>query len=157
MWYGEGDDMFLVDGEPWPGSAHGTGTEDYFNQSWCPDEHFQHPYFGIAYAPGRNNEQLRFGWIGRTHCYRFHLEDPIRFKRSLRASIEHGHTNCLILRMETVAYWYQTMPGKPFGPLPSAEDRKPLPDIGAIEIHRWREAWRQANGGGKLWGNEKKE
>jgi len=27
MWYGEGDDMFLVDGEPWPGSAHGTGTE----------------------------------------------------------------------------------------------------------------------------------
>src|SRR5579859_1964069 len=53
LWYGEGDDMFSVDGEPWPFSAHGTGTEDYFNQAWGPDEHFLHPYFGTARAPGR--------------------------------------------------------------------------------------------------------
>jgi len=26
-----------------------------------------------------------------------------------------------------------------------------------VEIHRWREAWRQSQGGGKLWGNERKE
>ena len=30
LWYGEGDDMFFVDGETWPPSLHGTGTEDYF-------------------------------------------------------------------------------------------------------------------------------
>ena len=95
VWYGEGDDMFLVDGETWPGSAHGTGTEDYFNQSWCPDEHFCHPYFGTARAPGRLNDSPRCGWLGRTHVYRFHLEDPIRFKKSLRASIEHGHAQVL--------------------------------------------------------------
>lgn len=155
VWYGEGDDMFLVDGEPWPGSAHGTGTEDYFNQSWCPDEHFLHPYFGTARAPGRGNDSARFGWLGRTHLYRFHLEDPIRFKKSLRASIEHGHANCLTLELASVAYWYQTMPSRPFPTLPSPEERKPLPEIGVVEMHRWRDAWRQARGGGFQWGSEK--
>lgn len=155
IWYGEGDDMFLVDGEAWPGSAHGTGTEDYFNQSWCPDEHYCHPYFGTARAPGRVNDAARFGWLGRTHVYRFHLEDPIRFAKSLRASIEHGHANGLTLDMASVAYWYQTMPGRKFPALPSAEARKPRPEIGAVEIHRWRDAWRKMRGGGRLYGDEK--
>jgi len=157
VWYGEGDDMFLVDGEPWPGSAHGTGTEDYFNQSWCPDEHFLHPYFGAARSPGRLNDSPRFGWLGRTHLYRFHLEDPIRFKKSLRASIEHGHANCLTLELASVAYWYQALPSKPLPPLPLAEQRVPMPEIGTVDVHRWRDAWRKARGGGKLWGNEKED
>ena len=59
MWYGEGDDMWMVDGEPWPGSLHGTGTEDFFNSSWCPNELYQHPYFGYA----RITEKP--GWMGR--------------------------------------------------------------------------------------------
>jgi hypothetical protein len=155
VWYGEGDDMFLVDGEPWPGSAHGTGTEDYFNQSWCPDEHYCHPYFGTARAPGRLNESPRFGWLGRTHVYRFHLEDPIRFQKSLRASIEHGHANCLTLDLASVAYWYQTTPSKPFPPLPTAEERKPRPEIGVVEFHRQRDVWRKSKGGGQLWGDER--
>ena len=155
IWYGEGDDMFLVDGEPWPGSAHGTGTEDYFNQSWCPDEHYCHPYFGTARAPGRLNDSPRFGWLGRTHVYRVHLEDPIRFKKSLCASIEHGHANCLTLDLASVAYWYQTMPSKPFPSLPSKEERQPKPEIGTVDVHRWRDAWRQMRGGGKLFGNER--
>jgi hypothetical protein len=155
MWYGEGDDMFQIDGQEWP-DIHGTGSEDYFGQSWSPDEIFQHPYFGTARAPGKmgiEGEGL-FGWIGRTHCYRFHITDPIHFKKSLRASIEHGHANVLTLNMSTVAYWYQTMPAKPFRPFPSAEERKPKPDISTVDIHKWREAWRQSKGGGQLWGNE---
>ncbi|AIE84855.1 glycoside hydrolase family 172 protein [Fimbriimonas ginsengisoli] len=154
IWYGEGDDMFMVDGEAWPGSAHGTGTEDYFNQSWCPDEHYLHPYFGTARAPGRNNDSPRFGWLGRTHCYRYHLEDPIRFKKSLRASIEHGHANCLTLDLASVAYWYQTLPSKPFPPLPPVADRVPRPEITAVDVHRWRHEWRMNRGGGKLFGTE---
>jgi hypothetical protein len=155
IWYGEGDDMFLVDGEAWPGSAHGTGTEDYFNMSWCPDENYQHPYFGAARVPGVLNNSPRFGWIGRTHCYRFHLEDPIRFKKALRASIEHGHANSLTLELASVAYWYQTLPSAPLPPLPGAADRIPRPEITPSDVHRWRDAWRQAKGGGPLWGNEK--
>jgi hypothetical protein len=155
IWYGEGDDMFVVDGEPWPFSAHGTGTEDYFNQAWSPDEHFLHPYFGTARAPGRLNDEPRLGWLGRTHCYRFHIEDPIRFQRSLRASIEAGHANTLTLEIASVAYWYQRLPSLPFPPLPEAQARHPMPQISPVDIHRWRDAWREKTGGGRLWGNER--
>lgn len=101
MWYGEGDDMWMVDGETWPGSMHGTGTEDFFNCSWCPTEIYQHPYFGYAKVTNK------LGWMGRTHCYRFFMQDPVYFTKSLHASIEHGHANCLTLDIATVAYWYQ--------------------------------------------------
>lgn len=150
MWYGEGDDMWQIDGEKWPFSLHGTGTEDYFNSSWCPTEPFNHPYFGYAKVANR------LGWMGRTHSYRFHIQDPIVFHDSLKGSIEHGHANNLTLDLSTVAYWYQTEPHKVFPALPGAEDRKPMPEIGVAEIHRWRDAWRQKNGGEILWGNERK-
>lgn len=148
-WYGEGDDMFTIDGEAWPPRLHGTGTEDYFNSSWCPNEVFQHPYFGYP----RVNDKI--GWLGRTHCYRFHIEDPILFEKSLRASIEHGHANSLTLDICTVAYWYQTLPHKPFPALPTRDERKPLRAINHDDIQRWREAWRESKGGGTLWGTER--
>ncbi|HEK85358.1 MAG: glycoside hydrolase family 172 protein [Candidatus Saccharicenans sp.] len=151
MWYGEGDDMFFIDGEKWPPSLHGTGTEDFFNCSWSPKEIYQHPYFGYARA---NNET---GWLGRTHCYHFFLESPITFEKSLKATIEHGHNNCLTLDLVTVAYWYQKEPHKPFPALRPKEARQNMPAIGVVDIHRWREAWRESMGGGTLWGNEKKE
>ncbi len=148
LWYGEGDDMFLIDGEAWPGSLHGTGTEDYFCSSWCPKEIYAHPYFGYARV---NNET---GFLGRTHCYRFHLEDPVVFDKSLRASIEHGHANSLTLDLCTVAYWYQTEPHAAFAPLPARIQRQPMPPILPTDIHKWRDAWRRKQGGGPLWGNE---
>lgn len=148
MWYGEGDDMWLVDGEPWPGSLHGTGTEDFFNSSWCPNELYQHSYFGYARIPNK------LGWMGRTHCYRFFLEDPIYFEKSLRASIEHGHANVLTLDMASVAYWYQAEPHKAYPAMLSKDKRQNMPEIGVVEVHKWRDAWRRSKGGGKLWGNE---
>ena len=151
MWYGEGDDLWLVDGDKWPGSLHGTGTEDFFNSCWCPKELYQHPYFGYA----RVNNNL--GWLGRTHCYRFFLEDPIHFRKSLLASIEHGHGNCLVLDLCTVAYWYQREPHAPFPLLPPRDKRQNMPAVDTVEIHRWRDAWRKSLGNDKkLWGNEKK-
>ena len=152
MWYGEGDDMFFIDGERWPSSLHGTGTEDYFNTSWSPNVLFQHPYFGYARVNGGT------GWLGRTHVYRFHLADPVYFDRSLRFSIEHGHDNNLTLDLSSVAYWYQSEPHKAFPAFPSREARKPKPKINEVDIHLWRDAWRKAHGSGsQLWGNEKKE
>jgi len=148
MWYGEGDDMFQVDGEAWPFSLHGTGTEDYFNSSWCPKEAYAHPYFGY---PLVNTES---GWLGRTHCYRFMLEEPVYFTKSLHASIEHGHANCLALDLSTVAYWYQTEPHKPFPVMRPASERQNMPKIDVRDMMLWRGAWRKANGGGLLWGNE---
>jgi len=151
-WYGEGDDIFLIDGVPWPG-LHGTGTEDYFNTSWSPDGVFMHPSFGIAYAPDQVNSEGRFGWIGKTHLYRWHLDDPVRFEMSLRATIEHGHANCLTLNLASVAYWYmEQAQGVPA--LPPYEARKPLPDINVVDIHRWRDAWLREKGIAKRWGRE---
>jgi hypothetical protein len=151
MWYGEGDDMFWIDGERTP-SLHGTGTEDYFNTSWSPNVLYQHPYFGYARVNGAT------GWMGRTHVYRFHVADPIYFEKSLRFSIEHGHDNNLTLDLSSVAYWYQAEPHKPFPAFPSREARKPKPKIGEVDLHLWRDAWRKSKGSGsQLWGNEKKE
>ena len=147
MWYGEGDDMWFIDGEKKP-SLIGTGTEDFFNTSWCPKESFSHPYFGY---PRVNND---LGWLGRTHAYRFFIQDPIFFETGLKATIEHGHNNNLTLDIATVAYWYQEI-ASPLPPSPTKEIRKLKPFINQIDIHKWRHEWRKSKGGEKrLWGNE---
>ena len=149
MWYGEGDEMVFIDGDPHP-TLNGTGTEDYFNTSWSPKELFQHPYFGYARV---NNGT---GWLGRTHVYRFHIADPIYFEKSCRFTIEHGHNNNLTLDLASVAYWYQ----ETASPLPRSftkAERQPMPEITPSDIHLWRDAWRKQNGDTPmLWGNERK-
>jgi len=148
VWYGEGDDMFFIDGEE-KASLHGTGTEDYFNTSWCPKTEFTHPYYGY----GRLNNDV--GWLGRTHVYRFHISDPVHFSESLRFSIEHGHNNNLTLDLASVAYWYQLPPFNELPPLPDKEARAPKPFIEHYNMHKWRHEWRKNNGNDpQLWGNE---
>lgn len=147
MWYGEGDDMIFIDGEE-KASLLGTGTEDFFNTSWCPKTLFNHPYYGYARV---NNDN---GWLGRTHVYRFFVADPIYFEKSLRGTIEHGHNNNLTLDISSVAYWYQSEAGV-LPPAPTKEDRRPKAFIRDQDIHRWRHEWRKNLGNGaKLWGNE---
>jgi hypothetical protein len=147
IWYGEGDDMIYIDGDTLP-TLHGTGTEDYFNSAWCPKTAYSHPYFGFARV---NND---FGWLGRTHVYRFHISDPIYFNKSFRFTIEHGHNNVLSLDLASVAYWYQDQ-ATPVPGIPSCELRKPKPLITPVDVHRWRNEWRINNGEEQdLWGNE---
>jgi hypothetical protein len=116
-WYGEGDDMIFIDGEAWPPSLHGTGTEDYFNTAWCPTQTYHAPYHGIT-LPGGDN------WGGQISLYRFHIEDPVPFERSIRVSIEHGHANKRSDDYSSVAYWYQAEPHEPFDLAP-VEQRAP--------------------------------
>jgi hypothetical protein len=149
MWYGEGDDMIFIDGTEMP-TLHGTGTEDYFNTSWCPKSIFSHPYFGY---PRVNND---IGWLGRTHVYRFHINDPIYFDKSLKFTIEHGHNNCLTLDLASVAYWYQRPPLTKLSPIAGKEERNPKSFIKVQDIHKWRHEWRKNKGNdAQLWGNEK--
>jgi Protein of unknown function (DUF2961) len=117
-WWGEGDDMFFVDGENRP-SINGTGSEDYFLGAWDFGNHgFSYGLFG---APVKGEEYAG----GRSSVYRFHLDSPITFTRSLRATIEHGHANHRSDNYFSVAYWYQTEPHAAFPPLPSLEQRIP--------------------------------
>lgn len=119
-WYGEGDDMIFIDGEPFPPSLHGTGTEDYFCSAWSPTEPFSTPYYGLAMAGGDN-------WSGKISLYRFHIEDPICFRKSIRVTIEHGHANRRSDDWSSTAYWYQTEPHAPFPKLPDVSKRLPRP------------------------------
>lgn len=148
MWYGEGDEMVFIDGDTLP-TMNGTGTEDFFNTSWCPKELFQHPYFGYPRVNGET------GWLGHTHIYRFFIADPVYFDKSCRFTIEHGHNNNLTLDLASVAYWYLDKAGPLPAPL-TKEQRQHKPLIGASEIHIWRNAWRIQQGNDRqLWGNEK--
>ena len=62
---------------------------------------------------------------GRSSVYRFHLDSPIPFTKSLRATIEHGHANHRSDNFFSVAYWYQSEPHAAFPALPALEQRIP--------------------------------
>jgi Protein of unknown function (DUF2961) len=122
-WWGEGDDMFFIDGEAMP-SINGTGSEDYFLGAWDFGGHaFSYGLFG---APVVGQEVAG----GRWSLYRFHLDSPIPFTKSLRATIEHGHANVRSDNYFSVAYWYQTEPHAAFPALPPLEQR--IPKIFAV-------------------------
>ena len=117
-WWGEGDDMFFIDGEKTP-SINGTGSEDYFLGAW---DFSGGPFsFALFGAPVRGLELAGERWS----VYRFHIDSPITFTKSLRATIEHGHANDRADNYYSVAYWYQTEPHAAFPPLPPAEERLP--------------------------------
>jgi len=127
-WYGEGDDFFFIDGATEP-QLRGTGTEDYFCDAWGFRQQAC-PFYGTP---------LWEGYQAGSRCtaYRFHLADPVTFRKSLRAEIEHkgsqtfpdGKISGFIERddlMSSVAIWYQTEPHKPWPPLPPGPERLPF-------------------------------
>jgi hypothetical protein len=117
-WWGEGDDMFFIDGQKLP-SINGTGTEDYFLGAWdFSGKPFSYELFG---APVVGPEKKDSKWS----VYRFHLDSPIPFTKSLRATIEHGHANDRGDNFSSVAYWYQSEPHAEFPALPPAHERLP--------------------------------
>ena len=118
-WWGEGNDMFYVDGAPLPGVA-GTGSEDYFLGAWdFGGTAFSYPLYG---APVVGKEEAG----SRSSVYRFHLDSPIPFAKSMKATIEHGHANHRSDNYYSVAYWYQAEPHMPFPPLPPVDERIPM-------------------------------
>jgi D-arabinan exo alpha-(1,3)/(1,5)-arabinofuranosidase (non-reducing end) len=117
-WWGEGDDMFFVDGAATP-TINGTGSEDYFLGAFgFGNTAFSYDLFG---APVKGGQVAG----SRSSVYRFHLDSPIPFTQSFRATIEHGNANVRSDNYFSVAYWYQTEPHLPFPPLPSLHERLP--------------------------------
>jgi hypothetical protein len=116
-WWGEGDDMIYLDGEEAP-SLHGTGSEDYFSDAWGMRED-ESPFYGCPLQ----EEDYQAG--SKATVYRFHIPDPIPFRKSIRVTIEHGHANDRSDNFSSVAYWYQSEPHRPFPPLPPVEKRLP--------------------------------
>jgi hypothetical protein len=117
-WWGEGDDMFFVDDDSKP-AITGTGSEDYFLGSW-------------GFEAGAENFLLHGAPVvakqiagSQQSVYRFHLDSPIPFQRSMKATIEHGHGNVRSDDFSSVAYWYQAEPHMTFPPLPDVSERIP--------------------------------
>lgn len=117
-WWGEGDDMIFVDGEAFPGSLHGTGSEDYFCHAWGMQANC-YPYAGTSLF---NHDHEN--WEGQWTMYRYHVPDPIPFSKSIRVTIEHGHDNHRSDHYSSTAYWYGSTPAG-VSPLPACTSRLP--------------------------------
>lgn len=122
-WFGEGDDLFYIDGAKQP-QIYGTGSEDYFNDAWGLRDS-DGPWTGTPMAEGE-----RLG--SRLSAYRWHVPDPISFRSSLWAGIEHagwtanedGTVRSAFEErpdyFSSVAFWYQKgvqedLPEPPYG------------------------------------------
>lgn len=111
-WWGEGDDMIWVDGYKWPPDLHGTGSEDYLNQAWGMQPN----------AFLRNGSSIHErDTHGYQTSYVLHVENPVRFEKSVKVTIEHGHGNHLANEMSSVAYWYADAPYAAVSPPPMAK------------------------------------
>ena len=131
-WWGEGEIKFYIDGDSSFPTICGTGTEDYFCGSYDfenPETHDEYVRFTTPYS-GLNQvivpdklylSQFRFG------MYRWHIMDPIRFKRDLKVTIQalgwRNGKRYLPLQddIASVAYWYQTLPSEKLPHLPDRD------------------------------------
>jgi hypothetical protein len=131
-WWGEGEIKFYMDGDKEFPTICGTGTEDYFCGSYDfdttgPDgkRHytpFSTPYTGLTQVlpPDKHEEPgQRFG------LYRWHIPDPVRFKKDLKVTIQAlgwqqgGRYLQLEDDIASVGYWYQKEPHRQFPKLPA--------------------------------------
>jgi len=124
-WWGEGDDMIWVDGYKWPPDLHGTGSEDYLNQAWgMQDNSFL--------RNGSSIYERNTG--GYQTSYVHHLDNPVRFTKEIKVTIEFGHGNHLRNEVSTVAYWYAIKP-TPIQSPPPVKKRQPVRKLRKKWIH----------------------
>ena len=118
-WWGEGDDMFFVDGE-----THALDQRNRVGRLFSGSVGLRRTsvFVRIIWRAGGRSRNVAGG---RWSLYRFHLDSPIPFTKSLRATIEHGHANHRSDNYFSVAYWYQTEPHAAFPALPPLEQRIP--------------------------------
>lgn len=130
-WWGEGEVKFYIDGDTSFPTICGTGTEDYFGGSynWEIDGQYvtySTPFMGmhqVLRPDGTYRSQHRHA------MYRWHIPDPICFEHDLKVTIQalgwrsEGRFYPGTHDLNSVAYWYQTLPAAPF---PAFPDRNAL-------------------------------
>ncbi len=134
-WFGEGDDLFYVDGATKP-QIYGTGTEDYLSDAWGLRVGTG-PWTGTPIAEGE--------LVGaRLSGYRWHVPDPIPFTKSLWAGIEHAgwtyHDDGKLRSsfeerpdyFSSAAFWYQKGVNEDLAEPSFGDERLPLGN--AIQI-----------------------
>ena len=142
-WWGEGEVKFYLDGDKEYPTICGTGTEDYFGGAWSfatqengrtVENTYCTPFLGYPYYSVRDteihNDYHTDDQLPQRGFYRWHIMDPILFQKDLRVTIQqigvsHGGLFERQDDVASVAYWYQTEPHEPFGPLMERKDRWP--------------------------------
>ena len=125
-WWGEGEIKFFLDGDSKFPTICGTGTEDYFCGSYNFDRNgkyvtFNTPYSGLIQVI---SPDLIYKAGQRFGLYRWHIMDPVRFKKDLRITIQDlgwRHDGRYLLQKSDISstcYWYQTEPHAKFPQLP---------------------------------------
>ena len=116
-WFHGGGDYTFIDGDNNPNLIKGIGGEDFFGQSWHSSR-FISPYAGSTHHQD-----------DRVSMYRFFVESPIHFERSIRFAY-----GALENEITSVGYWYQTEPHQRFTRFPDYEHRLPESSLDARDI-----------------------
>ena len=124
-WWGEGEIKFYIDGDSDFPTICGTGTEDYFGGAWCFGDTYSTPFLG--YPLWRKEP----GEVPKHDLYRWHVYDPVRFKKDLKVTIQalgwwpNHKYEPLTDDISSVAYWYQKDPHAPFPEMVPVHQRWP--------------------------------
>jgi hypothetical protein len=122
QWWGEGEVKVYMDGDTDFPTICGTGSEDYVGLAWGIQ---QTPFFYNGCSLNENN------FIS---MYRWHLPDPIWWKRECRITIQQiAWKNGLAETSDdwsTATFWYESVPS---APLPE------MPDVAARTADLWQE------------------
>jgi len=129
-WFGESDDRFYIDGEVLP-RLIGTGFEDYFSDAW------NLRLFSNLNAGATIREQ--HAEDARHTCYKWHIQDPITFSKSLKVEVERrsfvnfvdpqirervsGDFKYRADLCSSVAFWYQRTVAGIYRPLAPLKER----------------------------------
>jgi len=133
-WWGEGEVKIYLDGDDAFPTICGTGSEDYVALSFG----IQPTAFRFHGANWRERDDS--SETGRVSMYRWHLPDPVLWKRDIRVAIQQiGITSGgpppatiadykarLVERQDdwsATAFWYEATPSAPLPPLPNLEMR----------------------------------
>jgi len=113
----EGEAKMYLDGDRYP-TMNYTGTEDYFCGSYAFGndiglhryQTFSGLYCGL-YAILGDDQAAQYNQQKRFMLYRFHVTDPVYFKKDFRMTIDNlGWTGPRYDDYTSVAFWYQTKP-----------------------------------------------
>lgn len=125
-WWGEGEIKFFLDGDKQFPTICGTGTEDYFCGAYNFDVNGKYHEFSTAYSGMYKveNTDETYQSQRRFHMYRWHICDPVYFKKDMKVTIQAlgwrsgGRYLPLQDDISSVAFWYQDSVCTTFPPLP---------------------------------------